>query len=179
MVAVHSESKPQVGVPEPLLDVGVPQPLLGADDPKRAEDSKENNPPQEPNTEPENNTTSSNTSRRTQAGKEFKALCDSTRGKLQRMADKGDPKPLADWKAAKDKRSWIQQFQFDPSCSWITAQKTDTMMTKDTDSTEIIWLTEDQLVGPNWLNNALHAKTVCENELNTPPRPPGRTSWPV
>ena len=102
---------------------------------------------------------------RTPEGHNWKKLRDNTEYQLKKLEKAGDERPLKAWRAtpSKEKKGWAAQFSLDPSCSWLTAEETHAAGHEERHSSEEVWLTQEMLAGPAWLNSSEQAKLVCSS----------------
>ena len=63
----------------------------------------------------------------------------------------------------KQKDEWLLQFVLDPQLCSLKGFNTNTAYKDDRNEDKEMWVTEDQLAGPQFLNNATHAALVCKS----------------
>ena len=86
--------------------------------------------------------------------------------KLKKRNESGeDTKSLHVYKSLpnEEKKNWVAKFKLDPSLAWCTAESSTSVSSRSSSNSEVRWLTQDQIAAPTRLNNAEHARMICES----------------
>ena len=65
----------------------------------------------------------------------------------------------------KGKQQWVEKFKLGPAMAWLEAMEATGVGKEDKTSSQVEWLTCEQLGGPMYLNSATHAKALFDAQV--------------